>query len=113
MTDQNLNQFKGENQRLNFTVTDDDDNPIDLTAPNIVDVHLDVATGLNRYGELKFEKTGTNLADDGTLDFTINATDTEDFRPGNYLYEVWVEFGNQENYTAEVGKFFLKPRVDR
>lgn len=113
MSDQNLIQFKEETQRINFTIEDDDGNVIDLTAPNIQNVYLDVATGLATYGETKFEKTGTNLADDGTVSFQINSEDTENLKTGNYLYEVWVEYDSTENYTAEVGKFFLKPRVDR
>lgn len=113
MTDLNVSQFKGEEQELVFTITDDTGSTIDLTQDDVKNVHLDVATDLNRYGEIKFEKTSTDLKSSGESTFIIEETDTEDFRPGNYLYEVWVEFGNNDNYTAEVGKFFVKPRVDR
>lgn len=113
MTDINIKQFKGESQDLTFTVNDDDGNAIDLTSSNVQDAHLDVATGLAAYGETKLEKTGSNYDSNGNTDFSITPSDTENLRPGIYLYEVWVEFDSQENYTSEVGKFFVKPRVDR
>jgi len=113
MTDQNIFQFKGEKQVIDFTVQDDDGNNIDLTSDNVENVYFDVATGLAQYGETKIEKTGTNLGADGSAKITVESFDTEDFRPGNYLYELYVEFNGASNYTAEVGKFFVKPRVDR
>jgi len=113
MSDQNIIQFKAENQRLDFTIEDDDGNTLDLTAPNIQNVYLDISTFTFQYGETKLEKTGTNLSSDGTVDFELVSSDTNDFTVGNYLYEVWVEYSGSENYVAEVGKFFVKPRVDR
>lgn len=113
MTDLNVSQFKGEEQELVFTIQDDNGDIIDLTQDDVENVHLDVATDLNRYGETKFEKTSTDTNSSGEATFIIEETDTENFRPGNYLYEVWVEFGSNDNYTAEIGKYFVKPRVDR
>lgn len=113
MTDINIKQFRAETQSIEVTVNDDDGEPIDLTAGSVVDVHLHVATGLKEYGETKFELTAENLNDNGNADFTVGHEDTEDLTPGNYLYEVWVEYENSTNYTAEVGKFFVKPRVDQ
>lgn len=113
MTDQNISQFKAEKQVIDFTVQDDDGNNIDLTSGDVQNVYFDVATGLAQYGETKFEKTASNLGADGSAKVTIDSTDTENFTPGNYLYELYVEFNNASNYTAEVGKFFVKPRVDR
>lgn len=112
MSDQNIKQFKGEKNELDFTITDDDNNPIDLTS-NVDNVYLVVGTGLKEFGEEKFEKTGTNLNASGEANFVINSSDTTDLTPGNYLYEVYVEYNGSSNYTAEVGRFFVKPRVDR
>lgn len=113
MTDQNLSQFKGEQQELLFTIQDDDGNDLDLTAGDVQSVNLHVATGLAKYGETQFELTGTNLNSNGQAEFTVNPSDTENLTAGNYLYEVYVEYSSSSNYTAEVGKFFVKPRVDR
>lgn len=113
MADQNIEMFVAEKNKLNFTITDDDGNPIDLTGADVDNVYMDVSTGLAKYGETKFEKTGTNLDSNGNATFTIDSADTENLRPGNYLYEVYIEFNGTSNYTAEVGKFFVKPRVDR
>jgi len=113
MGDQNLFQFVGEKQEVKFTLQDDDGNDLDLTAGDVQDVFLVVATGLKQFGEIQFEKTGTQLTANGGVEFIIEEADTENLRPGNYLYEVYVEYNGSSNYTAEVGKFFVKPRVDR
>lgn len=113
MTDKNLIQFKGEEQETNFVIEDDDGQPLDLTLDQVENVHLDVATGLAQYGETQFELFGEGLTTDGNVKFVIESEKTNNLKPGNYLYEVWVEYTNKRNYTAEVGKFFVKPRVDR
>lgn len=113
MADQNLFQFVGEKQEIQFTLQDDDGNDLDLTVGDVQNVYLDVATNLKEFGETQFEKTGTSLTAEGGAEFIIEETDTENLRPGNYLYEVYVEYNGSSNYTAEVGKFFVKPRVDR
>jgi hypothetical protein len=113
MTDINIQQFKEEKQVLNLTIQDDDNNPLDLTNPDVKNVYLDVATDLTEYGEHQFQKTGTNLAADGTVKIVIQPSDTENLRPGNYLYELWVEYNSSTDYTAEIGKFFVKPVVKK
>jgi len=111
MTDQNLSNFIGEIAGKNFTINDDDGNPLDLTDSSVDSVILTVATGLQKYGEIKFEKTGSNLDANGNVKFTVQSSDTSDLRPGNYLYQVIVKYSGEANYVAEIGKYFLKPNV--
>jgi len=113
MSDINIQLFKEEKQVINLTVEDDDGNPLDLTSADINNVYLDVATDLTTYGEHQFQVTATNLAADGTAKFIVQPADTTDLRPGNYLYEVWVEYNTSTDYTAEIGKFFVKPVVKK
>jgi len=113
MTDQNLSNFIGEIAEKNFTISDDDGNPIDLTDSSVDAVALTVATGLQQYGETKFEKQASNIDSNGNAKFTIQNSDTADLRPGNYLYQVMVEYTGTTNYVAEVGKYFLKAKVDK
>ncbi len=113
MTDVNIQLFKGEKQVINLTVEDDDGNPLDLTSADINNVYLDVATDLTTYGEHQFQLTATNLGSDGSAKCIVQPDDTSDLRAGNYLYEVWVEYNNSTDYTAEIGKFFVKPVVKK
>lgn len=111
MGDQNISLYKGEKQDLNIVVEDDDNNPIDLTVSDVEDVFMVVSTGLARYGEQKFELTGKNLTQNGDVEFTVEKSDTNSLKPSNYLYEIYVKYNSSSNYTAEVGRFFVKPAV--
>lgn len=113
MTDKNIKQFQGEKQELTFTIQDDDGDAIDLTSADVNDVYLDLATGVKSYGEHKFQLVAANLDSNGNALFTVKSSDTENLRPGNYVYEVWVKYDNSSPYTAEVGKYFIKKRVKK
>jgi len=60
-----------------------------------------------------FEKNPSQIEDNNIAIFKIDSSDTLDLRPGNYIFEAWLEYNDGSNYTAEVGKYFLKKRVDR
>lgn len=112
MTDKNLQNFKGENSQKKITITDDDGEKINLTTGTVSEVYLTFSTGLHRYGEIQFEKTPISINNQSTAIFEITKGDTENLRPGNYIYEIWLEYNDGKVYTAEVGKYFLKPRVE-
>jgi len=101
--------FKGEEKKLNYTITDDDDLTIDLTDKN---VYFTVATEFPPYGEEVFEVKATNKKSNGTCDILLTTNET-DITPKLYFLEVWVEFQGGEKYTAEIGRFFVRKKVNQ
>lgn len=107
---------RGDRQRVELTVEDDDGNTVDLTL--VDDVRLKVShepshiSGRGASNEV-LDLAGKNLSANGTVDFIINKADTEDLAVKNYKYEVLVDFSGSEQYHAlTVGEFFVKPTAE-
>lgn len=101
--------FRGEEKLLNYTVTDDDGQSIDLTDK---DVYFVVKTELPPYGSEVFEIQGGNKKADGTCDVLLTELET-DIESKLYFYELWVEYPGGEDYSAEIGRFFVRQRVEK
>lgn len=101
--------YKGEEKLLNYTVTDDDGQTIDLTDK---DIYFIVKTELPPYGEKVFELNARNKKADGTCDILLTEAET-DINSKLYFYELWVEYPGGEDYSAEIGRFFVRQRVEK
>lgn len=104
---------RGDKQRVNVTVQDDDGQTVNLADSSIDEVALTVASQPHHLDQdTEFSLTATNLSSSGMAVFTVNQTDTEDLTTGLYFYEIRVKYNGNQNYTAVTsGRFFVKPRV--
>lgn len=103
---------RGDRQKVNATVEDDDGNTLDLTLVDDVKLQVSETLASIRSGDVVINKSGTNLSANGTVDFTISKSDTESLTTGLYFYQILVKFSNTEQYTAETtGRFFVQPHI--
>jgi len=102
-----VSMFLAEKKRLHFTIQEGG-----------VDVDVSTATITftlaRRIGESALiTKTATFKTDgtDGEIYVDLVSSDTEDLSPGNYWYELEVEFPGSTPYIAQEDYFTLKHRV--
>ena len=105
----NLSVYRAEKRIFNFTIKDKSGNPVDISSANVV---FKVTTELPPiYGTQVFTVDATAEASDGTCTVTLTNTET-DIEPKIYYYELYVDYGSDEYYVAEVGLFTVLKRAD-
>jgi len=105
----NLSVYRGEKRIFNFTIKDKSGNPVDISSANVV---FRVTTELPPiYGTEVFSVDATGETSDGTCKVTLTKNET-DIEPKNYFYELYVDYGSDEYYVAEVGLFTVLKRAD-
>lgn len=100
--------YRGEKRSENFTITDPSGSTIDISS---ADVHFEVSHRLPADSKV-IDVEAQNESVDGTCEVILNETDTN-IEPKLYFYEVWVNFADGSDYSAEVGRFFVRKRVNK
>lgn len=108
---QDLDVHRGTKKVFNLTLTDPDGNAIDLTGGQTVTMRVWSEEEPSDQTTYVFTKDATNLADDGTCKITLTSTETDQI-PGNYRYELYIVNADTTEYSAGVGWFFIKKRLE-
>lgn len=100
--------FRKEDRDLNFTV-EHDGTAVDLTDST---VHFEVKDKQASGDNPVIDEETTNGNADGTVEITLDNSQT-DVTARVYEYELWVEFDDGTEYSAETGDFDVKKRVKK
>lgn len=108
----------GEDQTFRLTVTDSGGNAEDLTGRTLRftvrerGAHLDPTALITKTSAIGGEIDVVPPASAGLADITLIPSDTEDLKPGDYLYDVWLIEGTGEQFNIiRSTKFTVKQRI--
>jgi len=105
----NIEIPKKTRHNIAFTITDENNDPVDLTAAE--EVILRVDTELGEYGSNVAEFTQDTKNSDGVASWNLDNSDT-DIKAGLYWYEIEVVYSSTQSTNPYVGRFFIKERVE-
>lgn len=97
-------------KRLTWTI---DDVPVDLTGyTGKMQAKVSYKTNCDPIFSLTTENGGITVDDEGNIDLLIDASETEDFVPREYVYDLELYAGSLV-YRLVEGKFVVTPEVTK
>jgi len=96
-------------ENVSYTITDEQTgNAVDLTTAD--DVILRVSHDLNVEDGYVLEKSAGTQNSNGNAVWNLKDTDT-DIEHGIYMFEIEIKYGSTQSTVPEVGKFYVRQRV--
>ena len=106
--------FKGEYKLLVLTVTDDEQDPVDLTAATALEFQVKTAVGAADPPLIgKAIGTGVTLRPQagitlGQAEIEIQTSDTSALAPGTYYYDVVLVLAGKRYFVVPPSEFIIK-----